>query len=107
MIKGLLKLVSIKTQKLSRIDDIDVNQTPVSKKGSYGKKRSFKQFIGYNDNENIKLLCKKFPQMIGYVKYFKSNNKAMFFKVIDKKLFKKYMRKMGKKQQFNKYVICQ
>ena len=42
MIKGLLKLVSIKTQKLSRIDDIDVNQTPVSKKGSYGKKRSFK-----------------------------------------------------------------
>ena len=107
MIKVLLKLISIKTKKLSRIDDIDVNQTPVSKKGSYGKKRSFKQFIGYNDNENIKLLCKKFPQMIGYVKYFKSNNKAMFFKVIDKKLFKKYMRKMEKKQQFNKYIICQ
>ena len=97
MIKGLLKLISIKTKKLSKIDDIDVNQTPVSKKGSYGEKRSFKYIIGYNDHENIKLFCIKFPQMIGYVKYFKSNNKAMFFKVIDKKLFKKYMRKMEKK----------
>ena len=31
----------------------------------------------------------KVPQMIGYVKHFDSN-KTMPFKVIDKKLFKKY-----------------
>ena len=28
--------------------------------------------------------------MIGYAKYFENNNKAMSFKVIDKKLLKEY-----------------
>ena len=36
------------------------------------KKSSFKYFLGYNDDV-IRHLCIKLPQMIGYVKYFDSN----------------------------------
>ena len=55
------------------------------------KKYSFKYFIGYNDNDDIRPLCIKLPQMIGYAKYFDSN-KTMSFKVSDKRLLKKYIR---------------
>ena len=51
-------------------------------------KSSFEYFIGYNDDDVIKSLCIKLPQMIGYVKCFDSN-KTMSFKVTDKKLLKK------------------
>ena len=53
------------------------------------KKSSFKYFIGYNDNDDIRALCLKLPQTIGYAKYFDSN-KTMPFRFIDKKLLKKY-----------------
>ena len=53
----------------------------------YGKKSSFKYFIGYNDNVDIRQLCIKLPQMNGYAKYFDSS-KTMSFKAIDKKLLK-------------------
>ena len=36
----------------------------------------------------------QFPQMIGYAKYYDSN-KTMSFKVIDKKLLKKYTKIWG------------
>ena len=55
----------------------------------YGKKKSSKYLIGYNDDD-IRPLCIKFPQMIGYVRCFESN-KTMSFKIIDNKLLKKYI----------------
>ena len=79
-----------KNKKVIKIDEIDVNKIFVSKKESYGKKGSFKYFIGYNDDDVIRPLCIKLPQMIGYIKCFDSN-KTMFFKVTDKKLLKKYI----------------
>ena len=39
-----------KNKKLFQIDDIDVCKIQVSKKETYGKKKAFKYFIGYNDN---------------------------------------------------------
>ena len=75
---------------LFNIDDLDANKIFVSKKEPYGTKGSFKYVIEYSDNDNIKPLCIRLPQMIGYVKCFDSN-KTMSFKVIDKKLLiKKY-----------------
>ena len=53
-----------------KIDDIDVNKILVSKEEPYGTKNSFKYFTGYNDNDVIRPLCIKFPQMIGYVRKF-------------------------------------
>ena len=52
-------------------------------------KNLLKYFIGYNDDDVIRPLCIKFPQMVGYVKHFDSN-KTMSFKVSDNKLLKKY-----------------
>ena len=52
------------------------------------KKSSFKHFIGYNNNDDIRPLCIKLPRMIGYAKYFDSN-KTLSFKISDKKLLKK------------------
>ena len=83
-----------KNKKLSKIDDIDVNKILVSKKEPYGTKNSLKYFIGYNDDDVIRTLCIKLPQMIGYVKHF-DNNETMSFKIIDNKLLKTIL-KYGK-----------
>ena len=77
-----------KNKKLYKVDDIDVNKILVSKKEPYGTNKSIKYFIGYDDDD-IRPLCIKLPQMIGYVKCFDSN-KTMSFKVTDKKLLKNY-----------------
>ena len=53
------------------------------------QKNSLKYFTGYNDDEVIRPLCIKLPQMVGYVKHF-DNDKTMSFKVGDNKLLKKY-----------------
>ena len=79
-----------KNKKLFNIHHLDIKKILVSKKESYGKKYLFKYYIGYNDdNDVIRPLCIKLPQMIGYVKRFDSN-KTMSFKVSDNKLLKKY-----------------
>ena len=78
-----------KNKKLFSLNDIDVNKILVSKKESYGKKKSLKYFIGYNDGDVIRPLCILLSQMIGYVKHFDSN-KTMSFKVSDNNLLKKY-----------------
>ena len=78
-----------KKNKLFKIEDIDINTILVSKKESYDTKNSLKYFIGYNNDDVIRPLCIKLPQMIGYVKCFDSN-KAMSFKASDNKLLKKY-----------------
>ena len=78
-----------KNKKLFNIHDLDGNKILVSRKESYGTKNSLKYFIGYNDDDVIRPLCIKIPQMVGYVKDFDSN-KTMSFKVGNNKLLKKY-----------------
>ena len=78
-----------KNKILSKIDDIDVNKILISEKEVYSKKNSFKYFIGYNENDVIRPLCIKLPQIIQYVKCF-DDNKIMTFKTTDKKVLKKY-----------------
>ena len=63
----------IKTKKINSIEDIDANKILVSKKESYGTKNSFKVFIGYNDNDVIRPLCIRLPQMTGYARKFHEN----------------------------------
>ena len=74
-----------KNKKIFNIYDLDVNKILVSKKESYGTKNSLKYFVGYNDDDVIRPLCIKLPQMIGYVKHF-DRNKTMSFKISDNKL---------------------
>ena len=79
----------IKIKKITNIDDTDVNKILVSKKESYGTKNLFKYFIGYNDNDVIRPLCIRLPQMTGHAKKF-SENVTMSFKVNNKQLLKNY-----------------
>ena len=53
------------------------------------KKSTFKDFLGYNDDDAIRRLCITLPQLTGYVKHF-ANNKIMSLNVNDNKLLKKY-----------------
>ena len=78
-----------KNKKFFRIDDIDFNKILFSQKEPDGEKSSFKYRIRYNDNNDIRSLCIKLPQMIVYAKYF-DRNKTMSFKVGVKKLLKRY-----------------
>ena len=77
-----------KNKKVTKIDDIDANKILVSKEEPYGTKNSFKYFIGYNDNDVIRPLCIKLPQMTGYVRKFEGNT-TMSFKISHKQLLKK------------------
>ena len=78
-----------KNKKATKIDDTDINKILVSKEEPYGTKYSFKNFIGYIDNDVIRLLCIKLSQMTGYIRKFEGYT-TMSFKICNKKLLKKY-----------------
>ena len=65
--KKNLKSEFYKNKKVNSIDDTDVNKILVFKKEPHGTKNSFKYFIGYNDNDVIRPLFVKVPEMTGYV----------------------------------------
>ena len=67
-----------KRKKLFKIDEIAVNKIFAFEIEPYGAKKSFKYFIGYNDNDAIRPLCIKLLQVNGFVKYF-DNAKTMLF----------------------------
>ena len=71
------------------IDNIDVNKILVSKKEPYGTKNALKNFIKYNDNDVVRPLCAKLPQMSGYARKF-DENATMSFRVNNKQLLKNY-----------------
>ena len=62
-----------KNKKIFQIDNIDVNKILVSKKEPCGTKNALKHFIGYNDNDVIRPLCSRLPQMSGYTRKFDEN----------------------------------
>ena len=76
-----------KTKKIFNIDDTDVNKILVSKKEPYGTKNALKYFIGYNDNDVIRPLCLRLPQMTGYARKF-DKNATMSFRFNNKQLLK-------------------
>ena len=89
--KKIRKSNFYKNKKINNIEDIDFNNILVSKKESYDNKNSLKYFIGYDDNDNdiIRPLCIRLPQMTGYARKF-DENVTMSFIVKDKKLLKNY-----------------
>ena len=89
--KKIRKSTFYKNKTINNIEDIDVNNLLVSKKESYGHKNSFKYFIGYNDNDIIRPLCIRLPQMTGYARKF-NENATVSFVVKDKQRFKNYNR---------------
>ena len=94
--KKINKSTFYKNRKLFNIHDLNINKILVSKKESYSTKKSLRYFFGYNgdDDDVIRPLCIKLPQMIGYVKHFDSNI-AMSFKVGDNKILKNYNKNLA------------
>ena len=84
-----------------KIEDIDGNNILVSKKESYGNKNSLKYFIGYNDNDIIRPLCIRLPQMTGYARKFDENATIPFI-VKDKQLLKIYSKIQEKTEMLMK-----
>ena len=78
-----------KNKKINKIEDIDVNNILVSKKESYSNKNSLKYFIGYNENDIIRPLCTRLPQITEYARKF-NENATMSFIVKNKQLLKNY-----------------
>ena len=76
--KKIKKSSFYKNKKIYSTDNIDVNNILVSKKESYGTKNSLKYFIGYNDNDNIRPLSIRLPQMTGYARKFDVNATMSF-----------------------------
>ena len=66
--KKIRKSTFYKNKTINNTEDIDINNILVSKKEPYGTKNSFKYFTGYNDNDVIRPLCIRLPQMTGCAK---------------------------------------
>ena len=76
--KKFKKSTFYKKKTINTIENIDDNNILVSKKEPYGNKNSVKYFIGYNDNDIIRPLCIRLPQMTGYAKKFNDNATISF-----------------------------
>ena len=87
--KKIKKSDFYKNRKVFQRDDTDVTKILVSKKEPYGTKNALKYFIRYNDNDVIRPLCLRLPQMTGYAKKF-NENRTMPFRANNKQLLQKY-----------------
>ena len=83
------KIIFYKNKRINNIKDIDVHNLLVSKKESYGNKNSFRYYIEYNDNDIIRPLRIKLPQMTVCFREI-NENAIMMFRVTDKQLFKNF-----------------
>ena len=103
-IKKIKKSEFYKSKKAFQIDDVDVNKILVSKKEPYGTKNALKYFIGYNDNDVIRLLCLRLPQMTGYAKKINENT-TISFRVNNKNLFKNYNKIWEKVKNYQGLIL--
>ena len=52
--------------------------------------KGFKYFIGYTEDDIIRLLCILLPQMSGYMTYFDNGGKNVSFKIEDDNVLVRY-----------------
>ena len=74
---------------------VNADQIVVSEKFKHSND-GFKHFIGYKEDEIVKLLCIILPQMTGYIKYFENGGKNMSFVIKDDDVLDKYNKIWGK-----------
>ena len=58
-----------KSKQAIELDLVDTKKIVISDRFRHSEE-GFKYFIGYQENEIVKPLCIKLPQMNGYIKYF-------------------------------------
>ena len=75
-----------RSRKPFNVSDIDVHKIVISKEVVCGTKNSLKYFIRYTDEDDVmRPLLLKLPQMIGYLKEF-NDSMTMSLRVDDSKL---------------------
>ena len=67
-----------KSKQVIELDLVDNGKIVVSDKFKHSEE-GFKYFIGYQEDEIVKLLCILLPQTNGYLKYFDNGGKNMSF----------------------------
>ena len=87
--KKIKKSEFYRNKKVTSIEDIDVNKILVSEKEPYGTKNSIKYFIVYNENDVVRPLCVRLPQMTGYARKF-DENATTSFRANNKQRLKNY-----------------
>ena len=78
-----------KSKQPTDLKSVNVDQIVVSDRFKHSDE-GCKYFIGYQEDEIVKLLCIILPQMSGYIKYFEKGGKNMSFMVKDDNVFDKY-----------------
>ena len=78
-----------KSKEAIDLDSVDTDKIVVSDKFKHSEK-GFKYFIGYQEDEIIKVLCIILPQMNGYIKYLENGGKNMFFLIKNSEVWEKY-----------------
>ena len=71
-----------KSKQPTDLKSVNVDQIVVSDRFKHSDE-GCKYFIGYQEDEIVKLLCIILPQITGYIKYFKKGGKNMSFTVKD------------------------
>ena len=71
------------------LKSVNLNQIVLSDRFKHSGE-GFKNFIGYQDDEIVKLLCIILPQVSGCIKYFENGWKNMSFMVKDDNVVDKY-----------------
>ena len=67
-----------KSKQAIDLDSVTTDKIVVSDKFRHNEE-GYKYFIGYKENEIIRPLCIKLPQMNGYIKYFENGRKKHLF----------------------------
>ena len=86
---------------------VTVDQIVASEKFKHTD-NGYKYFMGYQEGENVKLLCIILPQMSGYIKYFEKGRKNMSFITKDDSVLSKYneIRDKIKQSQKLNFIAC-
>ena len=71
------------------VDSVTTDKIVVSDKFRHSEE-GYKYFIGYQEDEIIRPLCIKLPQMNGYIKYFENGGKRMSFLIKNDEVWEKY-----------------
>ena len=78
-----------KSKKAIDLDSVDTDKIVVSDKFQHNE-GSFKYFIGYQEDENVKPLCIILPQMNGYIKHFENGGKNMYLSIKNNEVWEKH-----------------
>ena len=70
------------------MESVNVDHIVISDKFKHSDD-GLKYFVCYKEGEIVKPLCITFPQMRGYIQYFESGGKNLFFMIEDDRVLDK------------------